>query len=188
MAAMKYLALIFIGVFIAGALYVYSGAYPIGADVPHNKLTYWFLETVREQSIKSASKSIDVPSLDDPELLLSGGADYNDMCASCHLKPGVEQNDMSIGLYPAPPKLTAKASDHAQHGHADNSDPEQVTRRQFWIIKHGIKASGMPAWGPTHDDERIWAMVAFLQKLPELNQEQYQIITARDESNTSSHH
>ena len=37
----------------------------------------------------------------------------------------------------------------------------------------------MAAFGPTHEDERIWAMVAFLQKLPTLNAVQYQILTAR---------
>jgi mono/diheme cytochrome c family protein len=37
----------------------------------------------------------------------------------------------------------------------------QSARRQFWIIKHGVKASGMPGWGPAHDDQRIWAMAAF---------------------------
>lgn len=184
MNTLKSLVLIVAVVLLGGAGYLYSGAYPMGADVPHNKLTYWLLETLREQSIKKASGNISVPPLDDPELLLSGGADYNDMCASCHLKPGKEQSDMSIGLYPQPPNLS-KAS--IAHGH-DHADSEETARRQFWIIKHGIKASGMPAWGATHDDERIWAMVSFLRRLPELNAEQYQILTARDESNTSPHH
>lgn len=187
MNTVKTLALIVVAVFIGSGLYVYSGAYPIGADVPHNKLAYWLLETLREQSIKKASGDIRVPSLDDPDLLLSGGPDYNDMCVSCHLKPGKEQSDMSIGLYPKPPNLSKEVIEHG-HDHPGDLDMEQVARRQFWIIKHGIKASGMPAWGPTHDDERIWAMVAFLQKLPELNSEQYQILTARDDSDTSSHH
>ena len=189
MKTVKYLILIGIGVFVGGAIYMYSGIYPMGADVPHNKLTYWLLETAREQSIEMASKDIEVPLLDNPELLLSGGPDYNDMCAACHLKPGKMQSDMSIGLYPAPPNLSKKEDEHG-HGHADDGHGglEQSVRRQFWIIKHGIKASGMPAWGPTHDDQRIWAMVAFLQKLPELSPEQYQILTARDESSASSHH
>ena len=33
--------------------------------------------------------------------------------------------------------------------------------------------TGMPAWGPTHSDEKIWAMVAFLEKLPHMTAEQY---------------
>lgn len=187
MSMVKSLVLIVAVVLVGGVGYLYSGAYPMGADVPHNKLTYWLLETLREQSIKKASGSVSVPPLDDPGLLLSGGADYNDMCVSCHLKPGKEQSDMSIGLYPKPPNLSKTSIEHG-HDHPDQTDAEQTARRQFWIIKHGIRASGMPAWGPTHDDDRIWAMVAFLQKLPELNPEQYQIITARDEPNTSSHH
>jgi mono/diheme cytochrome c family protein len=156
--------------------FIYSGTYPIGADVPHNDLEFWALETLRNKSIDRASADISVPSLHSAELLLAGGPDYNDMCAGCHLKPGKQESDMSLGLYPAPPNLSAKAN---EDDHQD-SDALQQARRQFWVIKHGIKASGMPAWGPTHDDQRIWAMVAFLQKLPELSPEQYQILTARD--------
>jgi mono/diheme cytochrome c family protein len=60
-------------------------------------------------------------------------------------------------------------------------------RRRFWIIKHGIKASGMPAWGPGHDDERLWNMVALLKRLPDLSPEQYQILTARGGDNAGHH-
>lgn len=60
--------------------------------------------------------------------------------------------------------------------------------QKFWIITHGIKASGMPAWGPGHDDERIWNMVAFLQRLPRLTAEQYQILTARSNSSVEHGH
>lgn len=156
---------------VAGLAFLYSGMYPIAADDEHTKPVYWVLETLREQSIAAHSKGILVPALNDPKMLLSGAEDYNDMCSGCHLKPGVKTSDMAKGLYPKPPNLTM-------------SDTEQVDEvvsaaRQFWTIKHGIKASGMPAWGATHDDARIWAMVAFLQKLPQLNQTQYQILTAR---------
>lgn len=162
-------------------VFVYSGFYSVGADVPHNKVTYWLLETIRDQSIARASSSIDVPDLDSPDLLLAGGPDYNDMCATCHLKPGTDSSDMSIGLYPTPPNLSEKDQE------VTGNDRARIARRQFWVIKHGIKASGMPAWGPTHDDERIWAMVAFLQRLPDLNAQQYQILTARGESEESTH-
>jgi mono/diheme cytochrome c family protein len=53
------------------------------------------------------------------------------------------------GLYPAPPNLTITTVDAA---HA------------FWVIKHGIKASGMPAWGKSMEDAYIWNMAAFLQQ------------------------
>jgi mono/diheme cytochrome c family protein len=172
-----YTLLIFVVLGMAGvAGFIYSGIYPIGADVPHNKLEFWLLETLRNKAIERASSEISVPSLESAELLLAGGPDYNDMCAGCHLKPGKDQSDMSIGLYPTPPNLSAEGdTEEYEHG-----DVQQLASRQFWVIKHGIKASGMPAWGATHDDQRIWAMVAFLQKLPQLSPEEYQILTARD--------
>lgn len=153
---------------------MYSGVYPVGADVPHNDVTGWLLKTTREESVKNAAEDINVPPLDDADMLLAGGPDYNDMCSGCHLKPGETENDLTLGLYPKPPNL-------ASASHADNGDTRELARQQFWVIKHGIKASGMPAWGPTHDDQRIWNMVAFLQKLPELNEIQYQVLTARGE-------
>ncbi len=156
---------------VGGLGFVYSGLYPIGADVPHTRLTFRILETLREHSIERASRAIEVPDLNKPDLLLSGGADYNEMCTGCHLKPGKDKSDMSQGLYPSPPNL----SKHHEHG----DDPKQQAREWFWVIKHGIKASAMPAWGKTHDDDRIWAMVAFLQRLPSLTPLQYQILTAR---------
>jgi len=178
-----------IGVLVAAG-FVYSGAYPMGADNPHNKITYWLLETMRERSIARAASDIMVPELSAPSLLLAGGADYNDMCSTCHLKPGKSASDMSIGLYPSPPNLASTLDEHGHdHSSGESSDDDSIAqaRRYFWIIKHGIKASGMPAWGPTHDDKRIWAMVAFLQKLPELTPEQYQILTARSEGEASHH-
>lgn len=174
---------------VGAGLFIYSGLYPIGADVPHNKLSYWLLETLRERSIARAASDIQIPdNLNTSDRLLAGGADYNDMCAGCHLKSGKKESDFTIGLYPSPPNLTATADAH-EHEHSGGSDDDgndAAIQRQFWIIKHGIKASGMPAWGPTHSDERIWNMVAFLQRLPSLTPDQYQILTAR--GNTSDSH
>ena len=175
MKRLKLLILLTLIAAIAAGAVIYSGVVNVAADEPHSALTYWLLEQTRENSIQQASKNIEVPDLEDPELLLSGGVDYNFMCSSCHLKPGQTESDMSVGLYPAPPNLTIAAQSHEGHEHGDET---QSDRKNFWVIKHGIKASGMPAWGKTHDDERIWAMVAFIKRLPTLTPEQYQVLTA----------
>ena len=183
LGAIKCLIVTIIVIALGGIGFIYSGLYPMGADVPHNQLTYRVLETLRERAIARASDDIQVPAdLDSPDRLLAGGADYNDMCAGCHLSPGQNDSDLSSGLYPEPPNLTQVPN---EHGHGD--EPSQQDQRRFWIIKHGIKASGMPAWGPGHDDDRIWSMVAFLEKLPTLTPEQYQILSARGE-NSDGHH
>ncbi len=73
--------------------------------------------------------------------------------------------ELSNGLYPAPPSL----AEAGLYG-----DPAKT----FWVIKHGIKATGMPAWGKSMADPYIWGMVAFLQKLPELDEGAYRALVA----------
>lgn len=173
---------------LGGGLFIYSGFYPIGADTPHHTFTYWVLETLRERSVARAAQAIKVPeNLNSSDRLLAGGADYNDMCAECHLKPGKTQSDFTLGLYPSPPNLSVVSDEHG-HTHSTSETSDESLKRQFWIIKHGIKASGMPAWGPTHSDERIWNMVAFLRRLPTLSSDQYQILTARADATESHDH
>jgi len=177
MKILKLLLLVIALGFGTAATVIYSGIVDVAADEPHGDLVYWLLEQTRENSIKKAAEGIEVPDLNDPELLLTGGVDYEFMCSSCHLKPGQAESDMSVGLYPAPPNLTVAPESHKGHEHGDGAGN---LRKNFWVIKHGIKASGMPAWGKTHDDDRIWAMVAFIKKLPTLTPEQYQVLTAVD--------
>ena len=106
---------------------------------------------------------------------------YAAMCGECHLTPDQKDSELRLGLYPKPPDLT-------KHIKASPSE-------MFWVIKHGIKMSGMPAWGVTHDDQAIWALVAFVQKLPELSAAQYHAMAGaghvhehHEHTDSSSHH
>ena len=146
-----------------GWLVVYMGAYNIAADVPHTQPVYWLMTEVRERSIAARAAGIDVPGdLADPKRVTSGAGQYAEMCAGCHLAPGMKRTEMSRGLYPRAPELR-RASD-------------RTPAEQFWIVKHGVKMTGMPAWGITHRDEILWDVVGFLRKLPELTPEQYQAL------------
>lgn len=142
-------------------VFIYAGIYNIGADAPHSKLVFDTLDTLRERSIAGHSKGVKPPAdLASPARISAGAGLYNEMCTGCHLGPGLEKSEMSQGLYPQAPEL-ARGNDHT---------PAQ----EFWIIKHGVKLSAMPAWGKTHDDQLIWDMVAFLQALPKMSPQQYQ--------------
>lgn len=149
------LALIGAGV----AIFVWSGAYNVGADTPHFRAVYALLEKVRERSVAVRARGIQVPPLDAPERVAAGAGRYEKMCAVCHLAPGVQDNALRNGLNPRPPKL---AEEHAH-------EPAQT----FWIIKHGLKMTGMPAWGASNDDQAIWDIVAFLGRLPEMSAAEY---------------
>jgi mono/diheme cytochrome c family protein len=141
-------------------LMVWSGLYNVAADDPHMKSTYRLLETMRQRSIAVRADELQVPAdLKNPARIVQGAGNYNAMCTGCHLAPGVADTELSKGLYPAPPNLTKTEVDAAE---------------AFWVVKHGIKASGMPAWGKSMDDAYIWNMAAFLQELPKLTPAQYQ--------------
>lgn len=148
---------------LAAAGFIWSGLYNIGADDPHTGPVYAALETLRERSIEVRANELQVPNIDDPARILQGSGNYAAMCTGCHLAPGMADTEMSQGLYPAPPDLTRQTVDAAE---------------AFWVIKHGIKASGMPAWGESMDDEYIWNMAAFLQVLPTLDAAEYQAMVA----------
>ena len=152
-------------VLLAGAgVFVYSGAYNVGADDHHTRPVFALMEAVRERSIRVRSKNITVPDLEDPQLVLKGAGQYAAMCTGCHLQPGMKDSELRPGLYPQPPNLSQV-----------RVDPKEA----FWVIKHGLKMSAMPAWGTTHDDDTIWSMVAFLQKLPELSSVQYEDMVSK---------
>ena len=156
---------VFCAIAIAGVgAFVGSGVYNIGADDHHTKPVYALMQALRGRSIAHHAKDIVVPNLDDPQLILKGAGQYAAMCTGCHLAPGMAENEMRPGLYPQPPQL-AKF----------RPDPRQA----FWVIKHGIKMSAMPAWGASHDDATIWSMVAFLQRMPGMTPAQYEDIVAR---------
>src|SRR5512147_2492243 len=85
---------------LLGGAYIWSGAYPIGADVPHWQVTFELLELLRDRSIAEHAKGIQIPVLDDPKLIEEGAAHYNEMCKGCHLAPGVVNSELRTGLYP----------------------------------------------------------------------------------------
>lgn len=162
------------GIFAVMTL-LYTGSIDVAADTPHSSLVFRLIEWSREQSIARSIQDIKPPSdWSAPERLRRGAGNYAAMCANCHLSPGVENTEIRQGLYPVPPNLALKSE------HAIPSD--RITARQFWIIKHGIKASGMPAWSKGGmDDQAIWDLTAFLNVLPVLSSEQYrQHVAASD--------
>ena len=153
-------------VLAAGAgIFVYSGIYNIGADDRHTRPVEAMLQLLRERSIQVRAADLAVPNLDDPQLALKGAGHYAGMCTGCHLAPGMADSEIRPGLYPQPPNLAQT-----------RVDPKTA----FWVIKHGIKMSAMPAWGLAgHDDATIWSMVAFLQKLPGMTPAEYTAMVAK---------
>ena len=153
------LTMFVIGIF-ASAAFIWIGAYDVSATRPHWPLSYWVMETVRVRSVKARATGITPPpDMTSKANVLAGTEHFAAHCASCHGAPGVPRGDIAAGLYPRPADLRDSARRYT---------PGEL----FWIIKNGIKMSGMPSWSD-HTDDELWATVAFIERLPTMSEEDY---------------
>ena len=148
-------------VFLVGALAVtYSGAYNVAANVPDSTIVTWLLSTNMRRSVTHHARSISAPAQLGDQQAKDGLRIYKETCVYCHGAPGKDPGDIGKGLNPEPPYL-----------------PDTVSRwsnaELFWIIKHGIKMTGMASYGAVHKDDEIWNLVAFVQRLPKMTPELY---------------
>ena len=163
---MKYLLTIVIvlAVLIVGALlYVWSGSYNIAATEPHWSITSSLIDALKDRSIEVRSEDIHPPNLDDPKLTVLAFSHYHEMCRLCHGAPGYLPEEFAAGLYPSTPSMTK-----------GDFQKELTDAEIYWIVKHGIKLTGMPAFGPHHKDEILWGLVALTKEMPKMSPEQYQ--------------
>ena len=144
----------------AGVVVIYSGAYNVAATSQHFQLVYSLLETTLRYSVRLRARHIDPPALDDPQRILRGAALFRDKCVQCHGAPGVAPGDIGKSMQPLPGPLV-------------DALQRWSTREIYWITRHGIRMSGMPAWQFRLDDAQLWDVVAFVQRLPELTPQAY---------------
>lgn len=159
---MKRIILISI-ILAAFIVYFVGGFYNISALKKHNSVFESITHITKHRSIKNHSKYIAPPLTKVDKKLLKKGFDiYDSKCAQCHGGPGISDSEFVKGLNPKPPRFPS-----------DLEYDEIGDKEIFWTTKNGIKMSGMPAYNQTLDDDEIWAVVNFILKLPELNEDDY---------------
>jgi cytochrome c len=162
------------GLLLGGVLLVYSGVYNVAAVDHHSRLTFWLLRTLQTRSVKlHAAKIMEPPGFDNPINVVTGTEHFAAHCAVCHGAPGVPKDDMAEGMYPSPPDLAETAS---------RFTPAEL----FWIVKNGLKMTAMPSWSD-HGDDDLWAIVAFLKKLPHLSEADYTSLVQRSRAREGPH-
>ena len=164
---------------LAGLSVIWTGIYNVAASDPHYDPVRWGLETTMHNSVERRARDIQAPARFTEEQLRAGFESFNSMCVQCHGAPGREQAEWARGMRPRPPDLS---------GHATHWNAAQV----FWIVKHGIKMSAMPAFGRTHTDEDIWSIVAFVEQLPAMTPEAFarfkEALGSAAHGNAAGHH
>jgi len=136
-----------------------AGTYDVAASAPDTALEFEIMHSITRNSVRMRAGDEERQTWTEAELR-NGFQDYNEMCVVCHAAPGKERTPTSKGMRPQPP-LLAEAS-------------KQWTNAQlFRIVKNGVKMTGMPAFGPTHSDEKIWNLVGFIRRLPQISPDEF---------------
>ena len=151
---------------IAGAVFFMGGFYSVAATGEDNDYihtaTKWVIEQTRDASIARHATETPPASLDDTTTVQAGARAFNERgCVHCHGAPGVMWLKFSEGLNPDPPDLKDLP---------DEREPKDL----FWVIKNGIKMTGMPSFGAIEvPDQEIWSIVAFVKKLPSVSADEF---------------
>lgn len=149
-----------------GLIFMYSGIFNVAAAVVDSSVTTWALVTVREASIGLHARDVlppDVGMVADPD---NGFQIYRRECVMCHTPIGRSPRPMAVGFNPQAPSF-------------DDQQDVMAPSEVFWVIKNGIRFTGMPAWGPSLTDKELWDVTAFLAALPKMTAADYDAIDAR---------
>lgn len=145
---------------VGGAGLIWAGFYNVGATRQHLQPVFSVLTVAMHRSVRLHARNVETPPLEDESMVRRGAICFQDKCVQCHGAPGVAQGDIGKSMQPLPgPLVDATQSFHP--------------RELYWITRHGIRLSGMPAWEFRLTDGEIWDVVAFLQRLPTLTPQAY---------------
>ena len=174
---MRNILILIVFLIIIAALYFFMGFYNVSATKPHSKIMEAVLHSISESSIKRNAKAVTNPyDINDREIYVKGFREYDEMCVQCHGAPGIEPSATGKGLNPSPPRFP------------DEELYEYTLEDIFWVTKNGVKMTGMPAYGPSHDDEVIWAIAIFLDKSRDLSKQGYKELRDKYTVSGNDHH
>jgi mono/diheme cytochrome c family protein len=162
---MKFLAAIGIVAIVTGVaagVFFFLGFYNVAASEQDPGPVAWALVQVRHAAVDRHAITRPPGYLDDPATVRAGARAFAARgCVNCHGAPGVGWAKFSEGLNPGPPDLKELA-------------PERAPRELFWVIRNGIRMTGMPSFAASGvDDTEIWAITAFVKKLPSVTDTEF---------------
>jgi mono/diheme cytochrome c family protein len=153
---------------IAAAIFFFGGFYNVAESQENPAVVNWALATVRAASVARHATEPPAAPLEDPATVKAGARAYATIgCVNCHGgPPDKDWAKWSEGLKPVPADLKVMAK-------------ERTAPELFWVIKNGIKFTGMPSFGLAGvSDQQIWTIVAFIKNLPAMSDVEYKTWTA----------
>ena len=152
---------------LAGLVVIWTGAYNVAASSGHAGIVRWAFDSTFHNSVEArADDSAITPEMIRSADLRSGFREFQEYCVHCHGAPGVQPHDWTSGMVPNPPELSTVAGEWT---------PQQI----FWIVKNGVKMTGMPAFGDTESDETIRNIAVFVDRLEGMSPQAYAQLRSR---------
>jgi mono/diheme cytochrome c family protein len=145
---------------LGAAAVVYTGSFNTSAEIAPSRMERTLAEFALNKSVARRAPNRKNPLPATPETLRGGLAHFRENCVVCHGAPGVDPGEIGQGLNPGAPDLTLPRVQARTDG------------QLYWLVDGGVRMSGMPAFGPTHGENELWQIVAFLRHLPEITEEE----------------
>ena len=157
---------------IAGLLFAWSGVMNLAASSGHWKITDWFLHWAMRSSVRTHAAFTPPDDPADARSLVSAAGHFANACAICHGAPGVKPAPVMQAATPPAPDLAVNAK-------------EWTDNQLFWIVQHGVKYTGMPAWAVQDRRDEVRRMVAFVRRLPGMTPAQYRALVGEANPGTA---
>ena len=151
-----------LGMAVVAATLAFSGVISVAANQygPIDARADSLLNAVSRASIRRHAARAPNPFAGDRAALAEGLAEFRVSCLGCHGAGKIPPSEFAAGLNPGAPSLDSKEIQSMSDGEL------------FWVVSHGIRATGMPAFSGALDEEGIWKVVAFARQLPRLTDEE----------------
>lgn len=145
-------------VLVAGYLFVTQGGIQMGVrGGPLTGEHFLVSHAIRASMGNSAQDKSPLPA-DDANLLAGANVYMHDGCAGCHGQLDKPDSGMGSRFYPHAPHLLAhpNGGDHAPAG------------ATHWVVKNGLRFSGMPTFDGKLTDDQIWQVSLLLENVGKL--------------------
>jgi mono/diheme cytochrome c family protein len=127
-----------------------------------SRLEAFLARRARSMATPAAFKNLKNPMSPTPLAVAEGRDHFADHCAVCHANDGSGKTEMGGNMYPPAPDMRAR-------------DTQDLTDGElFYIIKDGVRFTGMPGWGG--EDEDNWKLVLFVRHLPALSPKEIELM------------
>lgn len=146
-------------------LLAFGGVFNVAASAGHLPVVGHLMRVVMLNSVKLRSRGVTPAAAADENALRLGAVHYRDGCEYCHGAPGRLPGPVEQSMEPPPPHIVDAVRGWQRH-------------QLFWIVRHGIKMTGMPAWVAFGRDDEIVPVIEFLEAVPEMSAADYQQLTA----------